>query len=160
MSRQLQSNWCRSRLITPLLQLETLPARPRKKKQLSPHPHRSEPEKRKRSTQNRSHITGRSLAPTLEDIYYSTQSAHTNAHVSETVYRDESDSYSEAFDPHDSRLVDRYPTYPTYDADTYFDDRPPTSSQKRQERFMRKAKRKQTEDFSPKMSTVHNSTRR
>ena len=46
------------------------------------------------------------------------------------------------FDPDDSTLMDRYPTYVT---DTDLGDQPSTPNQQRQTHFNRKAKRKQTE---------------
>ena len=59
-----------------------------------------------------------------------------------TEFRDRTESYSEAFDPDDSPLMGRYPTY---DIDTDLGDRPPTPTQHRQVRFKRKASRNQTE---------------
>jgi len=50
-------------------------------------------------------------------------------------------SFSEAFDPDDSSLIDRHPEY---DTDTYLGDRPPTPTQQRDERCKLKASRKKS----------------
>lgn len=58
-----------------------------------------------------------------------------------TEFRDGTESYSEAFDPDDLTLLNRYPPY---DTDSKLGDRPLMPIQQRQVRFKRKAKRKQT----------------
>jgi len=59
-----------------------------------------------------------------------------------TEFRDGTEFYSEAFDPDDPTLIDRYPRY---DTDTHLGDRPPTPTQQREVRFTRKASRKNSE---------------
>ena len=56
-------------------------------------------------------------------------------------FKDGSVSYSEAFDPDDPTLIDRYPEY---DTDKHLGDRPPTPTQQREKRYMLKASRKKS----------------
>ena len=56
-------------------------------------------------------------------------------------FKDGSMSYSEAFDPDDPTLIDRYPEY---DTDNHLGDRPPTPTQQREKRYMLKASRKKS----------------
>ena len=53
-------------------------------------------------------------------------------------FKDGPVSYSEAFDPDDPTLMDRYPEY---DTDKQLGDRPPTPTQQRDARYKLKASR-------------------
>jgi hypothetical protein len=56
------------------------------------------------------------------------------------VCQDETEHCTEAFDPDDTTLVDRYPTYQPY---TEFSDLPPKPTQQCQQHYKGRARRKQ-----------------
>ena len=61
-------------------------------------------------------------------------------------------SYSEAFDPDDPAVIDRYPEY---DTDKHLGDRPPTPTQQRENRCRLKANRKKEYAFmKSNLSTI------
>jgi hypothetical protein len=58
-----------------------------------------------------------------------------------TEFKYGSVSYSQAFDPDDPTLIDRYPEY---DTDKHLVDRPPTPTQQREDRYKQKASKKKS----------------
>jgi hypothetical protein len=58
-----------------------------------------------------------------------------------TEFKDRLVSYSEAFDPDDPTLIDRYREY---DTDKHLCDRPPTPTQQREDRYKLRATRKKS----------------
>jgi hypothetical protein len=114
-------------------------------------------QKRERPTQSRNHIKGRPLTPTkyrneeqsqkpwkrctsVRSLYMPDLICHKTEFIDRTMF------YSEAFDPDDTTLMDRYPRY---DIDKLLGDRPPTPIQQREVRYNVRASRK-TEHASMK----------
>jgi hypothetical protein len=109
-------------------------------------------QRRERSTQTTTTITGKQLIPTK---YLNTEESQKPWRKCTSVrspymrgkicykaeFEDGSVSFSEAFDPDDPSLIDRHTEYNT---DTHLGDRPPTPTQQREERCKLKASRKKS----------------
>jgi len=106
-------------------------------------------QRRERSTQTTTTLTGRQLTPTkyldTEESQkpwrkcISVRSPYIRGKLCyKTEFKDGSVSFSESFDPDDPSLIDRHPDY---NADTDLGDRLPTPTQQRDERCKRNASR-------------------
>ena len=104
-------------------------------------------QRRERSTQTRTTLTGRQITPTkyldIEDSQKpwkkctAVRSPYIRCKLTyKTELKDGSMSFSESFDPDDPSLIDRYPDYT---AETDLGDRPPTSTEPRDVYSKRKA---------------------